>query len=129
MLSHGSLGYRWLPSLFKAAGVPPPYDGRTAVPGKVHDLVVGRKKYDLRVQQSFLQAEQLRRVMLQAYASYAASFMFNDERADATHNGTGLTFLNPNATEFASGQAIKPGVMPALIPLGLSLSGPSSALP
>jgi hypothetical protein len=45
--------------------------------------------------------------------------MYNGEQAYTTQNGSQLTFLSPNATEFQSGQVIKPGVMPAIIPLAL----------
>jgi hypothetical protein len=57
--------------------------------------------------------------MLQAYASYAVSLMFNGEVAYALHNETRLTSLTPNATVFVSGKVIKPGVMPAIVPFAL----------
>lgn len=121
MLSHWPVQNRWLPSLFKAGAAPPPFYGRRDLPNKVLELLNERKKYDFRMQQSFLQAEQLRRAILQAHASYAVSLMFNDEVTDATRNGSRLpvNFFNPNATKFSSGQVIKPGVMPTLVPIAL----------
>ncbi|KAF2824405.1 hypothetical protein CC86DRAFT_371750 [Ophiobolus disseminans] len=113
MLSHWTMSDRWLPAMFKSAAAPPPFSG-SSLTVKIFDLVRGRKSYDLRMQLSFLQAEQLRRAMLQAYASYAMSLMYSGEVA--MQNGT---FLNPNATEFVSGLVITPGVMPSLVPLAL----------
>lgn len=114
ILTNWTLNTRWLFSLFTAGAAPPPFTGQTS-PTKIIDFLKEGIMYDTRVQLSFLQAEQLKRAMLQAYASYAASLMFS------TGYAINDSFLNPNASEFASGQVIKQGVMPALVPLSLFL--------
>jgi hypothetical protein len=121
ILTHSTLGQQWFSSLFKSSDAPPPFYGHKQFNTSVGEFLVGIRleKYNPRVQLGYLQAEQLRRSLLHAYASYAVSLMYSGEQAYTTQNGYKLTFLNPNATEFQSGQVIKPGGMPAIIPLAL----------
>jgi hypothetical protein len=119
ILTHWTLGPQWLSSLFKSSDAPPRFYGHQFSGLEVLDFFKGLQKSNPRVQLGYLQAEQLRRSLLHAYASYAVSLMYNGEQAYTTQNGSQLTFLSPNATEFQSGQVIKPGVMPAIIPLAL----------
>lgn len=113
------MGNQWLSSLFKSSDAPPPFYGHEFSGLDVLNFFKTLHENNPRVQLGYLQAEQMRRSLLHAYASYAVSLMYHGEQAYTTQNGSQLTFLSPNATEFQPGQVIKPGVMPAIIPLAL----------
>ncbi|KAF2827407.1 hypothetical protein CC86DRAFT_466185 [Ophiobolus disseminans] len=101
----------WVARVFKASGTPPPYYATKFLENGAHSSLL--------LQLNFLQAEHLRRSMLRAYASYAMQLMYNGGQAYTTRNGSNLTFINPNATAFVPGPIIKPGVMPAAVPVTL----------
>jgi hypothetical protein len=105
----------WISSLFRSSAAPPPFYG-------TYDFVApdnSKRWSDYYLQLGFLQAEELRRSLLHAYASYAVQLMYNGGQVYTTSNGSKLTFTNPNMTEFLSGTVIKPGVMPAVVPVTL----------
>jgi hypothetical protein len=114
LLSRGSR-YNWISELFKVSPTPPPYFASRYRPGlglKVADT-------DVLLKLGYLQAEQLRRGLLGAYAAYAMQLMYNGGQAYTTQNGSRLTFVNPNATAFEPGPVIKPGIVPVAIPVTL----------
>ncbi|KAH7087073.1 hypothetical protein FB567DRAFT_602646 [Paraphoma chrysanthemicola] len=99
-------------TLFQTSGAPQPYYGTKDRPG------TGKKQTFL-AQLKYLQAEELRRSMLRAYASYAMQLMYNGGQKYTSRDGSSLTFLNPNATTFSPGSVIKSGVIPPLVPIAL----------
>jgi hypothetical protein len=113
MLSSFGTGINRIQALFQASPAPPPYYGTFDGTDKSNST----QKYRVFLQPGYLQAEELRQSLLRAYAAFAIQLMYNGGRAVTTLNGSQITFTNPNATEFTYGTVIKPGVMPAIVPL------------
>lgn len=104
----------WLSSLFSSVAAPPPfYQTQSTDP---NDIDVGTGTL---VQLTYLQAEQLRKSMLRAYAAYAVQLMYNGGQGFTSADGSHIGFQNPNVTEFVSGLVLKRGVVPAEIPIAL----------
>jgi hypothetical protein len=101
-------GSFWLAALFQTSAASPAYYESDDKADTTLSLRLG-----------YLQAEQLRRVMLSAYASYAMQLMYNGGQPYTIQNGSYLTFTNPNATAFEPGPVIKAGAMPAAVPVTL----------
>ncbi|KAF2726969.1 hypothetical protein EJ04DRAFT_570794 [Polyplosphaeria fusca] len=81
------------------------------------------------LQLNYLQAEQLRQSMLRAHAAYAVQLMYNGGQGFTALDGSHVKSVNPNITEFVQGTVLKPGVVPASLPITLffiwALVGPT----
>ena len=104
----------WLRWLFDSIGLPSPLAASTNDIGGVH---FGNMRSNAQLE--YLQADQLRQVLLQAYSTYAIKLMYNDGRDFIGVNGTRLKSHVPNLTTLVAGTVIEPGVMPAAVPVAL----------
>jgi len=104
----------WLKWLFDSIGLPSPLDTSTENPV---DVIMGNQIS--RAQLEYLQAEQLRQVLLQAYSTYAIKLMYNEGRDFIGANKTSLKSHVPDLTAFVAGTVIEPGVMSAAVPVVL----------
>ena len=103
----------WLKWLFDSIGLPSPLgtsQGNTAIK-------FGKTEFVTQVE--YLQADQLRQALLQAYSTYAIKLMYNDGQDFISENGTRLKSHIPDLTAFVAGTVIEPGVMPAAVPVAL----------
>ncbi|KAI4678489.1 uncharacterized protein J4E84_008745 [Alternaria hordeiaustralica] len=107
--------YGWLKWLFDSIGLPSPVDLLFEDP--TEGAVLGITRFDDHLY--YLQADQLRQVLLQAYSTYAIKLMYNDGRDFIAVNGTHLESHVPDLTAFVAGTVIEPGVMPAAVPVAL----------
>ncbi|KAI4949290.1 hypothetical protein J4E91_005028 [Alternaria rosae] len=103
----------WLKWLFDSTGLPSPLDTATESVGGV----IGNIRFNAQLE--YLQADQLRQVLLQAYSTYAIKLMYNDGRDFIGVNKTRLKSHVPDLTAFVAGAVIEPGVMPAAVPVAL----------
>ncbi|KAI4650953.1 hypothetical protein J4E93_003310 [Alternaria ventricosa] len=103
----------WLKWLFDSIGLPSPLGTTT---GNT-EIMVGNLIVDTQVE--YLQADQLRQALLQAYSTYAIKLMYNDGQDFISENGTRLKSHVPDLTAFVAGTVIEPGVMPAAVPVAL----------
>ncbi|KAI4635557.1 uncharacterized protein J4E87_000509 [Alternaria ethzedia] len=104
----------WLRWLFESIGLPSPFD--TSIVNAA-EIAVGNLRAIAQLE--YLQADQLRQVLLQAYSTYAIKLMYNDGRDFIGINRTGLKSHVPDLTAFVAGTVIEPGVMPAAVPVAL----------
>ncbi|KAF1357278.1 hypothetical protein EJ07DRAFT_167746 [Lizonia empirigonia] len=102
----------WLKWLFDSIGLPSPLDA-SAREGDV----IGNMRFNAQLE--YLQADNLRKVLLQAYSTYAIKLMYNDGRDFIGINGTRLKSHVPDITAFVAGTVIEPGIMPASVPIAL----------
>jgi hypothetical protein len=104
----------WLNWLFDSIGLPSPLDmSEGGDPEFIcQDTMVN-------AQLELLQADKLRKVLLQAYSTYAIKLMYNDGRDFIAINGTRLKSHVPGLTAFVAGTVIESGVMPATVPVAL----------
>ena len=105
----------WLRWLYDSIGLPSPIDTNIEGPeeaGRIHLMTVND-------QLEYLQADQLRQVLLQAYSTYAIKLMYNDGLDFIGVNKTRLKSHVPDLTAFVAGTVIEPGVMPAAVPVAL----------
>ncbi|KAI4628055.1 hypothetical protein J4E80_002191 [Alternaria sp. BMP 0032] len=104
----------WLGWLFESIGLPSPFD--TSIVNAA-EIAVGNLRAIAQLE--YLQADQLRQVLLQAYSTYAIKLMYNDGRDFIGSNRTSLKSHVPDLTAFVAGTVIEPGVMPAAVPVAL----------
>lgn len=109
----------WLQWLFDSIGLPVPRDAWTeGNQGKPDpESIMGNMRSN--AQPEYLQADQLRQVLLQSFSAYAIRLMYNQGRDFIGLNNTRLKAHFPDITAFASGTIIEPGVMPAIVPVAL----------
>lgn len=110
-----SMDIPWTVALFQSASALSPVYGNAKPTLETGERV----DVDWLLQPGYLQAEELRQSMLSAYASYAVQLMYNGGQPFTTSNGSTLSFIDPNVTSFQTDSVIKPGVVPAVVPLGL----------
>lgn len=103
----------WLYWLFDSVGAPPPLDQSDP------NNLIGSGDWRENAQLIYLQAEQLRQSMLQAYSNYAIRLMYNDGRDFIGADGSRLRKFNRNVTAFVAATVITPGVIPASVPVVL----------
>ena len=101
--------------LFDSIGLPSPLDRYIEDSEELGPLHFMRVNNQL----EYLQADQLRQVLLQAYSTYAIKLMYNDGQDFVGVNGTRLKSHVPDLTAFIAGTVIEPGVMPAAVPVAL----------
>jgi hypothetical protein len=104
----------WLKWLFDSIGLPSPLDSSTA---EGASNILGAMRYNYQLE--YLQADQLRQVLLQAYSTYAIKLMYNDGRDFIGLNETRLKSHVPDITAFIAGTVIEPGFMPTVVPVAL----------
>ena len=104
----------WLKWLFDSIGLPSPLDSSTA---EGASNILGSMRYNYQLE--YLQADQLRQVLLQTYSTYAIKLMYNDGRDFIGLNKTRLKSHVPDITAFIADTVIEPGVMPAVVPVAL----------
>jgi len=104
----------WLKWLFDSIGLPVPLD--TSAEGD-ESHIYGNLRFNTQLE--YLQADQLRQVLLQAYSTYAIKLMYNEGRDFIGANMTRLKSRVPDLTAFVAGTVIEPGVMPAAVPVAL----------
>jgi hypothetical protein len=104
----------WVKWLFDSVGLPSPLD--TSAKGDAGDIMGNMRS---NAQLEYLQADQLQKVLLQAYSTYAIKLMYNDGRDFIGINSARLKSHVPDITAFVSGTVIGRGVMPAIIPVVL----------
>lgn len=102
----------WLKWLFDSIGLPSPLDA-SAREGDV----MGNMRFNAQLE--YLQADNLRKLLLQAYSTYAIKLMYNDGRDFISTNGYRLKSHVPDITAFVAGTVIENGVMPASVPIAL----------
>ncbi|KAH7350288.1 hypothetical protein BKA66DRAFT_600120 [Pyrenochaeta sp. MPI-SDFR-AT-0127] len=107
-------GKEWLSYFFTSSAAPPPFYASYVSDDSDFDTAVGYN-----VQLNYLQAEQLRSSLLRSYSAYAVQLMYNGGQGFTAVDGSHITFLNPNITEFVPGTVLKLGVMPAVVPVAL----------
>ncbi|KAI4664254.1 uncharacterized protein J4E79_003756 [Alternaria viburni] len=105
----------WLKWMYDSIGLPSPLDTFIEDPGEAD--VDGFMKVNNQLE--YLQADQLRRVLLQAYSTYAIKLMYNNGQDFIGVNKTRLKSHVPDLTAFITGTVIEPGVMPAAVPVAL----------
>lgn len=91
----------WLKWLFDSKGPPSPLDTATESAGGV----IGNIRFDAQLE--YLQADQLRQFLLQAYSTYAIKLMYNDDRYSIGVNKTRLKSHVPDLTAFVAGTVIE----------------------
>jgi hypothetical protein len=102
----------WLKWLFDSISLPSPLDTASE-----DSAPIGNMRNNAQLE--YLQADQLRQVLLQANSTYAIKLMYNDGRDFIGLNKTRLKSHVPDITAFVPGTVIEPGVMPAVVPVAL----------
>lgn len=105
----------WVGALFRSSGAASTFYGSHVLQRENGS----RYTATFLTQPAYLQAEQLRRSLLHAYASYAVQLVYNGGDVYTLSDGSTLSFTNPNGTAFQRATVIKPGVVSAIVPLGL----------